>query len=135
MAEGKELADLYVQTLISIEEDGKHIPVERAQWSQETIHVITAWNPGTERLVQEENDKASERLHQDLVDRGLSPCRAVGKDPNSDYFEDSWAVIGLSDQEARDIGASFNQVAVFRVSDGEQTVIACTEDWCVSRLL
>jgi hypothetical protein len=135
MAEGKELADLYVQTLISIEEDGKHIPVERAQWSQETIHVITAWNPNTERLVQEENDKANERLHQNLVDRGLSPCRAVGKDPNSDYFEDSWAVIGLSDQEARDIGTSFNQVAVFRVSDGEQTVIACTEDWCVSRLL
>jgi len=135
MTEGKELTDLYVQTLISIEEDGKHIPVERAQWSQETIHVITAWNPGTERRVQEANDKANERLHQDLVDRGLSPCRAVGKDPNSDYFEDSWAVIGLSDQEARDIGASFNQVAVFRVSDGEQTVIACTEDWCVSRLL
>jgi len=135
MTEGKELTDLYVQTLISIEEDGKHIPVERAQWSQETIHVITAWNPGTERRVQEANDKANERLHQDLVDRGLSPCRAVGKDPNSDYFEDSWAIIGLSDQEARDIGASFNQVAIFRVSDGEQTVIACTEDWCVSRLL
>jgi len=130
-----KLAHLYVQTLISIEEDGKSIPVEKARWSCETIHVITAWNPGTERPMQEKNDKANERLHQDLVDRGLSPCRAVGKDPNSDYFEESWAVIGLSDQEARDIGASFEQVAVFRVSDGEQTVIACTEDWCVSRLL
>ncbi len=135
MAEDKELADLYAQTLISIEEDGKHIPVEQARWSQKTIHVITAWNPNTERLVQEENDKANERLRQDLIDRGLSPCRAVGKDPNSDYFEDSWAVIGLSDQEARDIGASFDQVAIFRVSDGEQTVIACTEDWVVSRLM
>ena len=135
MAQYEELADLYVQTLISIEEDGKHISVEKAQWSCETIHVITAWNPGTERLEQEENDKANERLHQDLVDRGLSPCRAMGKDPNSDYFEDSWAVIGLSDQEARDIGASFKQVAVFRVADGKQTVIACTEDWIVSRLL
>ncbi len=135
MAEGKELADLYVQTHISIEEDGKRIPVEKAQWSCETIHVITAWNPGTERLTREQNDKANERLRLDLVDRGLSPCRAVGKDPNSDYFEESWAVLGLSDQEARDIGASFNQVAVFRVADGKQTVIACTEDWCVSRLL
>ena len=135
MEEHKELADLYVQTLISIEEDGKHIPVEKARWSYETIHVITAWNQGTERLVQEENDKANERLHQDLVDRGLSPYQAMGKDPNSNYFEDSWAVIGLSDQEARDIGASFHQVAIFRVADGKQTVIACTEDWCVSRLL
>ena len=130
-----ELARLYVQTLIFLELDGNLMPIEKTFLSSETIHVLTAWNPGTERLVQEENDKANERLHQDLVDRGLSPYRAMGKDPNSDYFEDSWAVIGLSDQEARDIGASFNQVAVFRVSDGEQTVIACTEDWCVSRLL
>ena len=130
-----ELANLYVQTLIFLELDGNLMPIEKTSLSSETIHVLTAWNPGTERLVQEENDKANERLHQDLVDRGLSPCRAMGKDPNSDYFEDSWAVIGLSDQEARDIGASFNQVAVFRVADGKQTVIACTEDWCVSRLL
>ena len=130
-----ELANLYVQTLIFLELDGNLMPIEKTSLSSETIHVLTAWNPGTERLVQEENDKANERLHQDLVDRGLSPCRAMGKDPNSDYFEDSWAVIGLSDREARDIGASFNQVAVFRVADGKQTVIACTEDWCVSRLL
>ena len=130
-----ELAHLYVQTLIFLELDGYLVPIEKTSLSSETIHVLTAWNPGTERLVQKENDKANERLHQDLVDRGLSPCRAMGKDPNSDYFEDSWAVIGLSDQEARDIGASFNQVAVFRVADGKQTVIACTEDWCVSRLL
>ena len=130
-----ELAHLYVQTLIFLELDGNLMPIEKTSLSSETIHVLTAWNPGTERLVQEENDKANERLHQDLVDRGLSPCRAMGKDPNSDYFEDSWAVIGLSDQEARDIGASFNQVAVFRVADGKQTVIACTEGWCVSRLL
>ena len=130
-----ELANLYVQTLIFLELDGNLMPIEKTSLSSETIHVLTAWNPGTERLVQKENDKANERLHQDLVDRGLSPCRAMGKDPNSDYFEDSWAVIGLSDQEARDIGASFNQVAVFRVADGKQTVIACTEDWCVSRLL
>ena len=130
-----ELANLYVQTLIFLELDGNLMPIEKTSLSSETIHVLTAWNPGTERLVQEENDKANERLHQDLVDRGLSPCRAMGKDPNSDYFEDSWAVIGLSDQEARDIGASFNQVAVFRVADGKQTVIACTEDWCISRLL
>ena len=129
------LAHLYVQTLIFLELDGYLIPIEKTSLSSETIHVLTAWNPGTERLIQEENDKANERLHQDLVDRGLSPCRAMGKDPNSDYFEDSWAVIGLSDQEARDIGASFNQVAVFRVADGKQTVIACTEEWCVSRWL
>ena len=129
------LAHLYVQTLIFLELDGYLIPIEKTSLSSETIHVLTAWNPGTERLIQEENDKANERLHQDLVDRGLSPCRAMGKDPNSDYCEDSWAGIGLSDQEARDIGASFNQVAVFRVADGKQTVIACTEDWCVSRWL
>ena len=130
-----ELAHLYVQTLIFLELDGNLIPIEKTFLCCETIHVLTAWNPGDERIPAGENRLANQRLHQALINRDLSPYKAVGRDPNSEYFEDSWAVIGLSDQEARDIGASFNQVAVFRVSDGEQTVIACTEDWCVSRLL
>ena len=66
---------------------------------------------------------------------GLHPHRAVGADPDSEHFEESWAVVGLDDQEARAIGAAFGQVAVFRISDGMQTVLACSEDWSLSRRL
>ena len=59
----------------------------------------------------------------------------MGADPDSDHAEASWAVVGLDDHEARAIGASFGQVAVFRISDGMQTVLACSEDWTLSRRL
>jgi len=99
------------------------------------VHVITAWNPGDDRPMRAENDVANERLRGELIDRGLNPVRAVGSDPDSDHFEESWAVVGLGDYEARAIGATFRQVAVFRLSKGVQTVLACFEDWQVSRAL
>jgi hypothetical protein len=95
--------------------------------------VLTAWNPGDERLSREENDAANEELRIEIMSRGLNPCRAVGADPDSEHAEESWAVCGLSDDEARDIGAAFGQVAVFRVTATSQTVLACFEDWVVSR--
>jgi hypothetical protein len=100
-----------------------------------TMHVITAWNPGDDRPTHDENDAANERLRVDLVKRGLNPVRARGADPDSDHFEESWAVVGLDDDEARMIGATFGQVAVFRITNGVQTVLACSEDWSQSRPL
>jgi len=101
--------------------------------TQGVVHVLTAWNPGDERPSREENDDANERLLIELVSRGLNPCRAVGADPDSEHAEESWAVHGLSDDEARAIGAAFGQVAVFRLTATDQTVLACFEDWVVSR--
>lgn len=103
--------------------------------TESVVHVLTAWNPGDDRPSREVNDAANERLRALLVERGLEPRRAVGADPDSDHFEESWAVVGLDDDAARAIGASFGQVAVFRLSGSVQTVLACTEDWSVSRAL
>lgn len=131
-----ELSGLYVQTLVSVEDEtGALVPVEKSSWTKALIHILTAWNPGEERPTREENDAANDLLHRDLVRRGLLPRRAVGQDPHSEHFEESWAVTGLDDHEARAIGASFGQVAVFRIFDGMQTVLACAEDWMLSRAL
>jgi len=69
-----------------------------------------------------------------VSDAGFGPA-AVGADPDSDHFEESWAVIGLDDESARAIGAAFGQVAVFRLANGVQTVLACSADWTRSRSL
>ena len=125
---------LYLKTVVSIEEDGILRPASDSRSvAQGVVHVITAWNPGDERPSREENDDANERLLIELVSRGLNPCRAVGADPDSEHAEESWAVHGLSDDEARAIGAAFGQVAVFRLTATDQTVLACFEDWVVSR--
>lgn len=131
-----KFADLYLRTLVSIEDRGQLLAASEAPMTEGSVmHVITAWNPGDVRPSRAENDATNERLRAELVERGLNPVRAVGSDPDSDHFEESWAVVGLSDDEARAIGAAFGQVAVFRLARGTQTVLACTEDWSLSRPL
>ena len=130
----RDVPQLYLKTVVLIEEDGSLLPASTARCiTQGVVHVLTAWNPGDERPSREENDAASEKLRIELVSRGLSPCRAVGADPDSGHAEESWAVVGLSDDEARAIGAAFGQVAVFRLTATGQAVLACSEDWMVSR--
>jgi hypothetical protein len=130
------LGDLYLRTLVSIEEDGQMIPAAESSMARNVVlYVLTAWNPGHERPTRDQNEGANRLLHHRLVERGLQPIRAVGADPNSGHFEESWAVIGLDDREARAIGAEFGQVAVFRIANGTQTVLACIENWSLSRPL
>jgi hypothetical protein len=130
------IAEIYVRTLVSIEQNGVLVPIGKANVIRGTSwYVITAWNPGDARPTRQENDVANERLREVLTLRGLEPFRAVGADPDSDHFEESWAVTGIDGHDARAIGAEFGQVAVFRIADGAQTVLACTEDWSLSRPL
>lgn len=98
-------------------------------------HVITAWNPGDERPTLEANRAADGRLRDRLESAGFAPRRVVGADPDSEHFEESWLVVGLTDDAARSVGAEFGQVAVFRIAGGQQTVLACSESWSVSRSL
>ena len=127
---------LYLKTVVSIEERGALVPASDTSIIDRSVtHIITAWNPGADRPTHDENHVANERLRLDLVEHGLTPIRAVGVDPDSDHFEESWAVVGLSDDDARAIGATYGQVAIFRLERGTLTVLGCTEDWVMSRPL
>lgn len=129
-----DLAAIYLATHITVEHDGELRSLREIDLDAgATLHVITAWNPGDERPGVHANDAADRRLHHRLVELGFVPVRAVGTDPGSDHHEPGWAVEGLTDDQAREIGAEFGQVAVFRVHDGFQTVIGCGGAWQVSR--
>jgi hypothetical protein len=130
----RDLPQLYLKTVVSIEEDGSLVPASNARCvAQGVVHVLTAWNPGHERPSREENDAANEELRIELESRGPNPFQAVGVDPHSEHAEESWAVHGLSDDEARALGTAFGQVAVFSLTATGQAVLACSEDWVVSR--
>jgi hypothetical protein len=95
--------------------------------------VLTAWNPGHDRPSRAANDAANEALRQLLESEGCHPIPARGSDPNSDHAEESWCVVGLSDERARAIGAQFGQWAVFRITPREQIVLGCFGEWERSR--
>lgn len=125
----------YLATIVTIARDGVLRPARDSVETGQHIHVITAWNPGEERPTRAENDAANERLRGDLAALGLVPIPARGSDPCSDHFEESWAVHGIDDATARDIGARHGQWAVFRITHDEQRVLGCFGSWELARPL
>ena len=97
------------------------------------IHVITGWNPVDERLGSEVNDARNEQLHADISALGFDALAALGSDPNSSHSEKSWAVVGLTDNAAVELGKKYGQVAVFRITESCLSVLGCLSEWEVSR--
>ena len=97
------------------------------------IHVITAWNPGDERPGTEVNDARNEQLHANISALGFDALAALGSDPNSSHSEKSWAVVGLTDNAAVELGKKYGQVAVFRITESCLSVLGCLSEWEVSR--
>ena len=128
-----DIASLYLATIVTIDDHGASRSAHEVAARLGTLHVLTAWNPGDERPAREVNRCANEALRADLAQRGLAPMRALGSDPNSPHAEESWAVAGFNDREARELGAKYRQVAVFRITAARQTVLGCFAEWEVGR--
>jgi len=129
-----DLRNLYLKAVVTVEENGHFVTASDSSLvARGPVHVITAWNPGALRPSPAENKIGNEQVFEILLGRGLDPVKAIGADPDSNHFEESWAVVGLTDDEARMIGAQFGQVAVFRLTANEQAVLGCIADWTMSR--
>lgn len=131
-----QLGPIYLKTQVFIDRGSGLVPAaDHHLMSGGIVHVLTAWNPGDERPSNSENESANERLRSRIIDRGLECFRAVGRDPDSTHEEMSWAVEGLTDKEARELGRDFGQVAVFRLLGDSQTVLGCGAEWSLTRAL
>lgn len=91
----------------------------------ETLHVITAHNPRGTRAPAQHNHRAHRELLGLLRRRGLVWWPAVGGDPEGRHTEESAAVVGLSDDEARALGREFGQDAVFAWSASAWRLLTC----------
>lgn len=98
------------------------------------IHVITAWNPGDERPSSEINEARNEQLRKEISSRGLEVLEALGSDPKSSHAEKSWAVVGMTDETAIELGRKYGQVAVFLITRARQWVLGCLTEWEVGRI-
>ena len=98
------------------------------------IHVLTAWNPGDERPNIEINEAWNEQLRAEISARGLEAIEALGSDPNSTHAEKSWAVVGMTDETAIELGRKYGQVAVFLITRARQWVLGCLTEWEVGRI-
>jgi hypothetical protein len=90
-----------------------------------TIAVITAHNPGGQTAGEEANAAAQRALEAELDRRGLAWWRADGADPAWTHVEESAAVPGLTLPDAIELGARFDQEAIFLLSKTALTVADC----------
>ena len=87
------------------------------------IHVITAHNPFEQRLSDDENIHRNESLNAELTRLHVDIKTVIGKSPSGDWHEESFAVHGLTREQACSIARHFNQRGVYEILEDELLVI------------
>lgn len=86
----------------------------RTEWA-----FVTACNPRSERLPDNENARRMARLETELRVRGWSCYRGVSADRDGGWPEASFLVIGVSEAEAVEMARQFGQNAIVAGRFGE----------------
>jgi Protein of unknown function (DUF3293) len=89
------------------------------------VHVLTAFDPGAQRLAATENRRRQRALEAELVDRGLVVTRAVASAADGSHAEESAAVVGWDDAEALALARRHGQDAIFRWTPEAWAVVPC----------
>ncbi|MGX5187524.1 DUF3293 domain-containing protein [Streptomyces avermitilis] len=93
-----------------------------------TIHVITACNPYGRTASAEDNGRAQALLFEEIGRRRLAWWPAAGGTVCGAHIEESAALVGLSDVEARELGRHFGQDAVFAWTPDAWSLLSCSSD-------
>ena len=89
------------------------------------VHVLTAHDPGAQRLAATENRRRQQALVAELADRGLVVTRAVASAADGTHAEESAAVVGGDDAEALALARRHGQDAIFRWTPEAWAVVPC----------
>ncbi|MBC8484329.1 MAG: DUF3293 domain-containing protein [Actinobacteria bacterium] len=119
----------YLQTVVTV--DGR--PAAEAVHDLGPFWVLTAWNPGSERLSDAENAERHAALCARLDELGHNWLPALGTSPDGSWSEQSVAVPGLDRDTALALGREFAQEAVFEATAEALRVHGCDGDWRVER--
>jgi hypothetical protein len=96
--------------------------------SAETLHVITAWNPGSRPATAAENVERQAALAAELAEGGLRWLPAVGRSPDGAWQEESMAIRDLSRAAAVTLGRRFGQRAIYELSATGLAIVGCLDD-------
>ncbi len=91
--------------------------------------IITAWNPKSQRLSNNENCVNNQRLQQKLMNYDWS--EVVVGDDHFDWFEESFAVVMPLDT-ALQLARDFDQNAIYYVMNDELMLHSCIDGRVVS---
>jgi hypothetical protein len=73
---------------------------------------VSAFNPYSQPSDEAENAAANQRLEGELRQRRLVYLRGVGSDPQGNWREPSFLVLGITREEAEALGRAYRQNAI-----------------------
>ncbi|MEY3277568.1 MAG: hypothetical protein RLZZ426_54 [Actinomycetota bacterium] len=122
------IGDVYLKSVVtvlidSVWHDAKHV----ANILGAPLFMISACNPGVE-LSAEENARLTQELEDKLTAAGYHWKHAKGKDPDSEYFEPSYLITNIEQQDALTIARDYKQIAIFKIDGASLTVIMCDSE-------
>jgi len=121
-----ELLAKYGETVVEIFLDGKTLSCQElhATWKCD-FYMITAANPYSQLLTDEENQARNQSLREELSNISELILPAIGRDPASDWSELGWVLPSRDASPLIDLGRKFQQNAIFKFSESGKQVIGC----------
>ncbi|MBO6556564.1 MAG: DUF3293 domain-containing protein [Pseudomonadales bacterium] len=114
-----ELLQAYLETdyfvsddpplMLRIGEENDDAKILLASFGVTTSALITAWNPGSEVLSEDENDSRQAALLGEIESKRLNYL--VGYGERQDWLEYSYLVLGITRDEANELAEQFGQNA------------------------
>lgn len=101
--------------LLRIGEENDDARILMASFGVTTAAFLTAWNPGSHQLDDDENDLRQAELLREIESRRLNYL--VGQGQRDDWIEYSYFVLGVSREEAVELGNLFEQNAFVWIDD------------------
>jgi hypothetical protein len=89
--------------------------------------IITAHNPYSQKLSEEENDKRHEQLEKILQERNLEHHLSTGESPDGSWIEEGFIIFDISLEDALAVGKLFEQQAIV-YGQGNRATLAWCED-------
>ena len=121
-----ELLAKYAETVIEIFLDGETLSYQElhAIWKCD-FYMITAANPYSQLLTDEENKARNQSLHVELTKISELILPAIGRDPASDWSEHGWVLQSQDASPLIDLARKFQQNAIFKFSESGKQVVSC----------
>jgi hypothetical protein len=102
-------------TLLRIGEYNPDVRILLASFGVDSGAFITAWNPGSTRLPDEENDERQSLLLDEIEHRRLNYF--IGYGERADWREYSYFVLGINREDAIMLASQFHQHAFVWLGD------------------
>ena len=121
-----ELLEKYDETVVEILLDGITISEQELYsiWKDD-FYMITAANPYSELLPENENEIRNQQLLEHLHIHVTEVLPAIGRDPLGTWMEKGWVLRARDENQLIDLAKQFKQNAIFKFTAHGKEVIDC----------